>query len=179
MPEKNIVILLGPSGSGKDHVAKTQFPRHRVMKLNQAFKTIMEQEHNLAPGTCNNKNLRGNKLLSGPCKGMTIQDAMVKCYVESLSPNIKSYGAQFAGITLLSALWDLVYCEGPWVITDLRKPSEAIVLSEFATKQMGFNINTYYIKSNHGSVLDSDASLHEVMIILNKYGSVDQLTNNW
>jgi hypothetical protein len=174
---KKIVILLGPSGCGKDYVAQTTFHLHKGLKLNAFFKAIFEKDHGLNPGTCNNKAYRKEVLAKGPCQGMTIQDAMVQCYVESLHPSISSYGAGFAGKTLHYAMSRLLREDGPWVVTDLRKPSEALVIAEFAVNQLGLELQSFNIVSNYGQELGSDRSLREVMNILSKYGPLNTITN--
>jgi hypothetical protein len=174
--KKELVILIGPSGCGKDYVAQTQFLKHQVLKLNSYFKRLFEKDHLLRPGTCDDKTQRSIVLKHGPKKGNTLSDAMVQCYTESLSPNIESYGAKFAGKTLFEALSFLIYEPKSYVITDLRKPSEAIMLKEFAMNQLGYKIRPYYISSNNGQAKQSDAQLEEVSTIMSP---VNVITNDW
>ena len=166
---RHLVIISGHSGSGKDYLAAKYWGHFTPLKLNQCFKDRFEQDHGLFPGVCNNRAYREGILDQGPCAGLTIQQAMVRCYTESLSPLEKTYGASFAGLTLLSALETITKTPGQYVITDLRKPSEALVLKEFATKQLGYKLTVYKIETNRGQVLESDIHQEEVLDILGDY----------
>jgi hypothetical protein len=169
---KHLIVISGHSGSGKDYLAKKLWPSVTNLKLNAEFKRLFELDHSLQPGSCNDRELRDTVLEHGPCQGLTIQAAMVQCYTESLSPKEKTYGATFAGRTMLKTLQTLLEDPASYIITDLRKPSEATVLKEFAVTQLGYSLHVYKIETNRGQVLDSDKHQAEVLEILGPYSLI-------
>ena len=160
-----LTIFSGPSGSGKDYLAKKHqlLAGGTILKLNQRFKTQFEIDHQLPAGICNDKAYRGMTLACGPYQGQTLQDAMVQAYNESLSPEVPSYGAQFGKASLLDYLETLPLDD--YVITDIRKRSEAITLGYWATRH-SYEVTCYFIIGPRGQYQSSDRHLAEALNLL-------------
>jgi hypothetical protein len=156
-----LLLLVGYSNSGKDYIAEHQYKNFTPVKLTAAFKAIMEVDHRLEPGTCNDKTMREHVLNQGPMAGRTLSDAMVICYNQSLVGI--GYGAKFKYMTItstISALANLAMNRTPVVVTDLRKPTELKVLLAFA-EVIGYNVRMAIVRSNKSTPKDSDRSLEE------------------
>jgi hypothetical protein len=167
MLNQNIVVILGHSGAGKDYLAKKLWPSYTTLKLNQPFKDLFEVHHGLVPGDCNDRTKRAVVLKEGPLAGRTIQDGMVIAYHQSLEPQVPSYGTQFAGLTILRSLEQLFYHRGQYVITDLRKPSEASMLRAFA-EILGYTLEVFQIETTRGKAMSSDSQILEIAQLLNR-----------
>lgn len=173
MKQTHLVLVTGPSNSGKDYVASKYFPYYYNLKLNQPFKDQFEVDHHLAPGTCNKKSLRNQTLVCGPCRGLTISEAMVLAYKNSqlswpsddlgkASPNWK-YGMQFLNFTIEAMPTEIKkFVESSdrslyhgLVVSDLRKPLEGLRLGELA-KQYNFKASVIRVENKFAKPLDSD-----------------------
>jgi hypothetical protein len=154
-----IKLIVGLSNSGKDYIAENRYSNFKLLKCNQAFKTIFEIDHSLLPNTCNVKSHRNDVLQSGPLKGMTIQEGMVLAYHQSQAR--LGYGVKFTTMTILSVLNEISECSlnrTPVVITDVRKTTELKILANFA-EVIDYDISMISVISNKATLATSDQSL--------------------
>jgi len=154
-----VLFLVGLSNSGKDWVAQNKFANYELLKCNAAFKAVYEEDHQLAPSTCNDKAARDTIHEKGPMTGLTIREGMVRSYHQSITGT--GYGHKFAALTLVSVLNKIYDCSTtrmPIVITDLRKPTELKGILNLA-EVIKYDVRMIHIKSNKGLLLSSDESL--------------------
>ena len=154
-----LLYLVGFSNAGKDYIAKTQWANFTNVKLTESFKRVFADDHSIQYEACNDKTLRNTKLSRGPMAGLTLSEAMVTCYNQSLSGI--GYGHKFKYLTLTSTLQklaELASSRTPIAITDLRKPTELKVLQAFS-EVMRYDTRMIVVSSNRSTPKASDSSL--------------------
>jgi hypothetical protein len=174
-------LIVGLSNSGKDWIAENRYGNFKLLKCNQAFKTIFEEDHKLSRGLCNDKGHRNDILEYGPLKGMTLQDGMVMAYHQSQAR--LGYGSKFTTMTILSVLNEISECSlnrTPVVITDVRKPTELKILVHFA-EVIGYGISMVSVISNKATLATSDSSLPENLYLFEQLTGkpVEKCYNNY
>jgi hypothetical protein len=162
---KEMQLIVGDSDSGKDFIAKKLFNNHKLLKCASAFKRVFEIDHHLETGACDDKRLRISILKSGPLAGLTLSDAMVLTYEQSILR--EGYGAKFATVGIMGVLQDVIKATGQCVcITDVRKPTELTMLVTLA-EVMGYETRLWHVVSNRSTkkasddLLESNIALYE------------------
>lgn len=156
-----LLFLVGNSNAGKDWVAENRYKNYTPYKLNQCFKTVFELDHGLVPGTCNDKTKREEIILSGPLRDLTISQAMVMSYKQSLENY--GYGSKFKTITIRAAFDILDFLSRSnqsVVITDLRKSTELKALLLFS-EIIKYEPEMIHVFSENETPLKSDESLYD------------------